>query len=181
MKIDKKNILRNNLLDCAPFENNMPVTLRPRKLERNNVQQNIMAAKANNYTRDRELLIKTDSESEFESDMEEMEPVVVKIEPSNAVQNPFAKTITGNKGIKAVETLGNPRKRQYDENMNALPAVKRRRKSPKVKRKSTKMSKARAQFLKRIAHRKEEEAAFMDLFDEHEIIHFMTVVNFEYQ
>ena len=155
----------------------MPVTLRPRKLERNNVQQNIMPAKADNYTRDRELLIKTDSESEFESDMEEMEPVVVKIEPTIAL----AKTITGDKDVKAVETLGNPRKRQYDENMNALPAVKRRRKSPKVTRKSTKMSKTRAQFLKRVAHRKEEEAAFMDMFDEHEVIHFMTVVDFEYQ
>ena len=169
------------MLDCGEFENNMPVTLRSHKQQRTNMTQNIMTAKANNYTRDRDLVIKTDTETEYESDNDEREEAFIKIEPEIVVQPLPAKAVIDEKCPTIMETRGNPRKRQLDTNMNALPAVKRHRRAPKVTRKSTKMSKTRAQFLNRIGRRKEEEAAFLDMFDEHEVIDFMTVVNFQYE
>ena len=98
-----------------------------------------MAAKANSYTRDRDLVIITDTESEYESETDEEEDIYyLKIKPTITVQ-PQPAVI--DKCHETEEKLGNLRKRQIDMNMNAVPA-KRRQHAPKLtKSKNKKMKK----------------------------------------
>ena len=114
------------------------------------------------YTRDRDLVIKTDTDTEYESEIEA---------PKNAGKS-------REKRVGKLTTNEPPRrKRKLDDNAN--PIEKRRKVEKRAKlTKPLRMSKKRKEVLKRAEERKAREMVYMS--DDDDVIDFETVVKFEF-
>ena len=114
------------------------------------------------YTRDRDLVIKTDTDTEYESEIEA---------PKNAGK-------PREKRVGKLTTNEPPRrKRKLDDNAN--PVEKRRKVEKRAKlTKPLRMSKKRKEVLKRAEERKAREMVYMS--DDDDVIDFETVVKFEF-
>ena len=115
------------------------------------------------YTRDRDLVIKTDTDTEYESEIEA---------PKNAGKS-------REKRVGKLTTNEPPRGRKRKLDDNANPVEKRRKVEKRAKlTKPLRMSKKRKEVLKRAEERKAREMVYMS--DDDDVIDFETVVKFEF-